>query len=96
MKQNYKALGLVYDLNDMRGAGLNAGGKREELAELFVVPPSDDLHTEKNHKRVVMSDEEKIYLSKLVKKHGDNYENMARDIKVISMGNGSHALPKLV
>ncbi|ETV77589.1 hypothetical protein H257_08506 [Aphanomyces astaci] len=82
--QNYEKIGLWKNPNSIEHIR-ECTDEVIDPDELFDVPDSDVLtFHDKNHKKAEnhMSELEIQYLRPIIKKHGDDYDAMARDIKV--------------
>ncbi|CAK4274748.1 unnamed protein product [Aphanomyces euteiches] len=82
--QNYEKIGLWKNPNSLESLR-ECTDELIDPEELFDVPDSDVLSfRDKNHKKEAnhMSEMEINYLRPLIEKHGEDYDAMARDIKV--------------
>lgn len=83
---NLASIGLASDVNaDVVGRAASAsaaGDGKGKVCEFFDIPDSDSL-VDVNPKRRAqpMLENDQRYVSKLMAKHGEDYEKMARDIK---------------
>jgi hypothetical protein len=76
------AFGLDANPNSFKKKSMPGGnGSKKDAAFLGFVPlPESDNLAEKNPKRRQMSEHDQKYVVALIKKHGDNYKAMERDI----------------
>ena len=79
-KQNLQQMGFCSDGNAaghslLEGKSPETEKKNAAIIELFHVPESDSV------KRPAMTDEDQEYVAQCMRKHGDNYTRMFRDIK---------------
>ena len=68
--------------NNAPGESNNDTNAAPSIVELFDIPESDDLGKKK---QISLSDDDQKYMAKCMKKHGDDYAKMFRDIKTNNM-----------
>ena len=81
-RQNYEKLGYNCDPNADVCTQKKRKPQPDDVVELYDVPDSDFLHTKNYYKKPNhMSEEEIKYLTPLIEAHGEEYENMIKDLK---------------
>ena len=99
VKMNMSALGLESQVNgEMSQRGnvpIPVSGA--SAVELFDIPESDNIIPKKTKSSIMLpvSVEDQKYMVKLMERHGDDYDKMARDIKRNDMQHSSHRLRKM-
>ncbi len=79
-KDNLQSFGLVFDANNLTNESTNKG-KKESAAFLgFAKIVDGSTFVEKNPKRKQMSEVDSDYAALNIKKHGDDYAAMQKDI----------------
>jgi hypothetical protein len=93
MHQNYEALGLTLDLN-VKEAIASAVDADPEAVEFASVADftKQAIEGESKRPRNYVSEEETLYLDRLMKAHGSNYKAMERDIKRNNMQVGTSSV----
>ena len=95
-QQNMANLGLATQPNGEVAHRGNAVPPLRLVPSVFDVPDSDVIPKKtKSQSMLPVSVEDQQYMVKLLEKHGDNYEKMARDIKRNNMQHSSHKLRKM-
>lgn len=70
----------------------SAGPTKSHVIELFDVPDSD---RPSRQQRFPLTEEEEAYMARCMKKHGDNYTKMFRDVKTNNMQHTEEKLRKM-
>ena len=99
-KENLKAMGLVADVNNLKGSSDSLLPLSEHAAFLgFSKKIEDDdnniMHIDSNPRRKVISEFDQRYAKSNIDKHGENYLAMERDIVVNNRQMNAKQMEKL-